>query len=110
MLFPAVHQGEPAGFAQCQLRHDYVQGTRSSPVGYLEGIFVRENCRRQGYARELLASLPGLGRRSGLPGICQRLRTYQPGKLPLSPATGFGEAGRIICFVKELSPSPREKE
>lgn len=24
------------GFAQCQLRHDYVEGTESSPVGYLE--------------------------------------------------------------------------
>ena len=49
-FFLLYHQGEPAGFAQCQLRHDYVQGTRSSPVGYLEGIFVREDCRRQGYA------------------------------------------------------------
>lgn len=28
----------PAGFAQCQLRHDYVEGTETSPVGYLEGI------------------------------------------------------------------------
>ena len=24
----------PVGFAQCQLRHDYVEGTDSSPVGY----------------------------------------------------------------------------
>lgn len=30
---------QPAGFAQCQLRHDYVEGTESSPVGYLEGIY-----------------------------------------------------------------------
>ena len=28
----------PVGFAQCQLRHDYVEGTDSSPVGYLEGM------------------------------------------------------------------------
>lgn len=28
----------PIGFAQCQLRHDYVEGTETSPVGYLEGI------------------------------------------------------------------------
>ena len=31
---------KPVGFAQCGLRHDYVEGTDSSPVGYLEGIFV----------------------------------------------------------------------
>ena len=28
------------GFAQCSLRYEYVEGTKSSPVGYLEGIFV----------------------------------------------------------------------
>ena len=33
---------KPVGFAQCQLRHDYVEGTETSPVGYLEGIYVDE--------------------------------------------------------------------
>ena len=42
-------------FAQCQLRHDYVEGTESSPVGYLEGIFVSEGYRKTGYAAELLS-------------------------------------------------------
>ena len=46
----------PVGFAQCQLRHDYVEGTDSSPVGYLEGIFVKEEYRKQGYAKELLSA------------------------------------------------------
>ena len=32
----------PVGFAQCQLRTDYVEGTETSPVGYLEGILVEE--------------------------------------------------------------------
>ena len=31
----------PVGFAQCGLRTDYVEGTESSPVGYLEGIFIK---------------------------------------------------------------------
>ena len=39
-VFLLVLEDRPAGFAQCQLRHDYVEGTVSSPVGYLEGIFV----------------------------------------------------------------------
>lgn len=37
----------PIGFAQCGLRHDYVEGTESSPVGYLEGIFVCEEYRKK---------------------------------------------------------------
>lgn len=31
------------GFAQCGRRHDCVEGTSSSPVGYLAGIFVEKN-------------------------------------------------------------------
>ena len=41
----------PIGFAQCQLRYDYVEGTSTSPVGYLEGIFVQEGYRNKGYAK-----------------------------------------------------------
>ncbi len=36
------------------MRTDYVEGTESSPVGYLEGIFVKEEYRKNGYAKELL--------------------------------------------------------
>ena len=44
----------PVGFAQCGLRSDYVEGTESTPVGYLEGIFVKVDYRNNGYAKELL--------------------------------------------------------
>ena len=29
-------EDKPVGFAQCQLRYDYVEGTETSPVGYLK--------------------------------------------------------------------------
>ena len=32
--FLAYAEETAIGFAQCQLRHDYVEGTDSSPVGY----------------------------------------------------------------------------
>ena len=44
------------GFAQCQLRFDYVEGTDSSPVGYLEGIYIAEDFRHQGYGQTLLSA------------------------------------------------------
>jgi aminoglycoside 6'-N-acetyltransferase I len=53
-FFLAFDGETPVGFAQCQLRRDYVEGTENSPVGYLEGIFVAEDYRRQGIARTLL--------------------------------------------------------
>ena len=45
-VFLGTVDGQTIGFAQCQLRHDYVEGTETSPVGYLEGIFVEEEYRR----------------------------------------------------------------
>lgn len=36
----AKEDGKDIGFAHCQLQQEYVEGTETSPVGYLEGIFV----------------------------------------------------------------------
>ena len=55
-FFLARRGRDAVGFAQCQLRRDYVEGTGTSPVGYLEGIFVEPSCRRQGVARALAAA------------------------------------------------------
>ena len=38
-LLLCVEGDETVGFAHCCLRHDYVEGAESSPVGYLEGIY-----------------------------------------------------------------------
>lgn len=64
----------PVGFAQCQLRYDYVEGTRTSPVGYLEGIFVKEDYRNKGYARELLAECEAWAKERGASWVCQQPR------------------------------------
>lgn len=54
-VFLALEDGAAAAFSQCSLRHDYVEGTQSNPVGYLEGIYVTPGCRGKGLARGLLA-------------------------------------------------------
>ena len=41
----------PVGLAEAALRRDYVNGTTSSPVAFLEGLFVAPDARRQGVAR-----------------------------------------------------------
>ena len=53
-IFIKFVQDKAVGFAQCQLRYDYVEGTESSPVGYLEGIFLEKEYRGKGYATECL--------------------------------------------------------
>lgn len=90
------------GFAQCQLRYDYVEGTGSSPVGYLEGIFVEENCRRQGLAKQLLAACESWAREQGCREFASDCELTNTQSLHFHLGLGFEEANRIICFTKKL--------
>lgn len=92
----------PIGFAQCQLRHDYVEGTETSPVGYLEGIFVKEGYKHKGYAKELLLCCENWARIKGCNEFASDCELDNAISLKFHKAVGFTEANRIICFTKKL--------
>ena len=92
----------PVGFAQCQLRRDYVEGTSSSPVGYLEGIFVVEECRRRGLAGQLLAACEDWARKRGCREFASDCELDNRESLRMHLRLGFEEANRVICFTKKL--------
>ena len=94
--------GKPIGFAQCQLRHDYVEGTETSPVGYLEGVFVEESYRNRGVASALLAACEDWAREKGCEEFASDCELTNADSLRFHLATGFTEANRIICFVKQI--------
>ena len=96
-------EDRPIAFAQCQLRHDYVEGTDTSPVGYLEGLFVTEEYRKRGYAAELLAECEKWAKAKGCAEFASDCEFDNPDSLRFHIAMGFEEANRIICFKKELS-------
>lgn len=101
-FFIKYEQEIPVGFAQCQLRHDYVEGTESSPVGYLEGIFVRADYRHRGYAGELLRECEKWAREKGCREFASDCELVNEDSRRFHMAMGFSEANRIICFTKEL--------
>ncbi len=102
-LFAAVAKNEIIGFAQCQLRHDYVEGCSTSPVGYLEGIYVDDRWRRQGVAGALLRACEEWARSKGCTEFASDCELDNADSLRFHQSLGFGEAGRIICFTKRLS-------
>ena len=101
-LFLLREEGRDAGFAQCSLRRDYVEGTGTSPVGYLEGVFVREDCRRRGFARALLAACQNWARERGCAEFASDCGLDNEDSRRFHLNTGFAEAARIICFAKKL--------
>ena len=92
----------PAGFAQCSLRRDYVEGTRSSPVGYLEGIFVLPAYRGKGHAGRLLAAAEAWARAQGCTEFASDCEWDNIVSRDFHLHNGFTEANRIICFTKML--------
>ena len=101
-IFLAEQDGEAVGFAQCQLRHDYVEGTESSPVGYLEGIYVAEPYRNQRIASALLSACEDWASGKGCTEFASDCELTNTDSLRFHLAAGFSEANRIICFVKKL--------
>lgn len=102
IIFLAADGECTVGFAQCQLRHDYVEGTDSSPVGYLEGIFVREEYRKQGYAARLLQACENWARERGCKEFASDCELGNDTSLAFHLKAGFTEANRIICFCKNI--------
>ena len=101
-FFLAYVEDVPIGFAQCQLRHDYVEGTASSPVGYLEGIFVEEAFQGNGVAKKLLTACEAWARAQGCREFASDCELGNTRSLAFHLALGFEEANRIICFTKKL--------
>ena len=102
-FFLAYDGSSPVGFAQCQLRHDYVEGTDSSPVGYLEGIYVRAPYRRQGDARQLLDACEAGAASMNCTEFASDCSIDNLMSQSFHHHTGFIEAGRIVCFTKKIS-------
>ena len=98
----AIFLAGEQGFAQCQLRHDYVEGTDSSPVGYLEGIYVVPTCRHQGIARALVRACESWAKEMGCREFASDCELGNTQSLAFHLGVGFTEANRIVCFTKKL--------
>lgn len=101
-VFAFHEKGETVGTALCSLRHDYVEGCDSSPVGYLEGIYVQEGFRRSGVAKALVQECEAWAKDQGCTEFASDCELSNVDSLCFHLSIGFEEANRIICFRKAL--------
>jgi aminoglycoside 6'-N-acetyltransferase I len=92
----------PVGFVQCNLRNDYVEGTNSCPVGYLEGIYVKEEYRKSGIGKKLLIKCEDWAKSKGCSEFASDCELYNSESLKFHLQIGFEEANRVICFKKKI--------
>ena len=100
--FLAADGGVPIGFAQCQLRHDYVEGCETSPVGFLEGIYVEDAYRMSGVGRQLLSACEDWARSTGCSEFASDCELSNAVSHAWHLKNGFREMGRTIWFAKKL--------
>lgn len=101
-VFLCCVDGRSVGFAQCQLRHDYVEGTDSTPVGYLEGVFVDPEYRKQGFGKALVEACECWAKEKGCTEFASDCELGNTQSLAFHLRSGFQEANRIICFCKKI--------
>ena len=94
--------GEVIGFAEATLRRDYVEGCDTSPVVFLEGIFIKLEHRRSGVARALSDAVADWGRSKGCTEYASNALLDNVDSHAFHAAIGFDETERVVFFRKEL--------
>ena len=102
VVFIYFNKTKPVGFALCNLRNDYVWGTESSPVGYLEGIFVKVEYRKRGIGKKLLIRCEEWAKNKGCREFASDCELNNAESLKFHLQLGYEEVNRIICFKKSL--------
>lgn len=95
--------GEPVGFSETALRRDYVNGCETSPVVFLEGIYVRPDARRARVARKLCDAVAEWGRARGCTEFASDAGLDNLASHAFHRALGSAETQRVVYFRKLLS-------
>jgi len=90
------------GFLEISLRNDYVEGASTSPVVYLEGIFVLVEYRNLGIGTRLIKEAAKWGRGMGCTELASDTEINNHASIKMHEKLGFTQANRIVCFVKKL--------
>ena len=97
-----AQDGSALGFVEASKRADYVNGTNSSPVVFLEGLYVEPAARRNGVARALVADVE----RWAVAERCSELASDSPLENVLGHmahrALGFEETERVVYYRRAV--------
>ncbi len=94
---------EVIGLAEASVRHDHVNGTETSPVGFLEGLYVAPRFRRQGVARRLVEAVEAWAKAAGCRELASDADLRDRESHRMHRALGFEETERVVFFRKGLA-------
>jgi aminoglycoside 6'-N-acetyltransferase I len=93
--------GVYAGFIYLALR-TFAEGATTSPVGYIEGIYIKPPYRKSGIGRSLVDAGEAWSRELGCREMASDAEQSNEASQQFHIAVGFAEVSRIVCYRKEL--------
>lgn len=100
IAYDGIHS--PLGMIEVALRSDHVNGTSTSPVAFLEGIYVIPSHRKRGVARALVAHAERWARSAGCSEFASDAQLNDEASHAMHRALGFSETERVVYFRKPL--------
>ena len=100
--FLYIIKSKAVGLLSLSRRFDYVEGTESSPVGYLEGIYVMPEYRHKGIAKELVEYAKKWSLDNGCIELASDCEIENDVSRKFHTSIGFEEANTIVCFTMKL--------
>lgn len=94
-----LDSGEIVGFLEAGLR-DYAEGAESSPVGYLEALYIAADHRRQGIGAALVRSGEEWAWAKGCREVASDAQIDNAVSIELHKSLGYIEVERQVCFMK----------
>lgn len=94
--------GMVMGLAEAAVRRDYVNGCDTSPVAFLEGIFVDSAVRRSGCAQALVNAVIQWGRERGCTELASDADIANQASHEFHQAVGFAETERVSYFRQPI--------
>ena len=91
------------GLVEASVRHDYVNGTNGSPVGFLEGLYVVPESRRRGIARVLVDRAVAWAGERGCVEFASDALLANTEAHALHRAIGFEESERVVYFRRDIN-------
>jgi aminoglycoside 6'-N-acetyltransferase I len=103
VTFLARAETRVIGFAEATLRQDWVNGCATSPVVFLEGLYVVPACRRRGAARLLCQAVEHWARELGCSEVGSDTYLDYVESQRMHEALGFEEMERVVCYRKVIA-------
>jgi aminoglycoside 6'-N-acetyltransferase I len=97
-----AQDGSAMGFVEASKRVDYVNGTNSSPVVFLEGLYVEPAARRNGVARALVAGVEDWAVAERCSELASDSQLENVVAHAVHRALGFEEMERVVYFRRAV--------